>query len=349
MTLVLQNLLILFSQCIVIGVLLILLLRLRKIFGLSLLFTTLGVFQYFQVFLAASIFIEISPYITISPGSMVMFTGSIFAILFVFIREDANEARKVIYALFIANLVLALLLYLFSWSLKFDNIINIYQLPINFFTQKLQNLLIGTFILLLDAFLIIFIYEMISARISNLFLRILLSTILLLIIDSVIFSLFLHGFSKPMIQFMVSGIISKSAAALLYTVLFTAYLKFLGNDFTKRTSQIPFEDLFHTLTYKQKFEAMRMETMIQKSKLQKSEKYNRLLFDSTPIGMALIDREGYFNDVNLAFIKLVGRKEADLLNLKLRDITPTKYTESEIKVFEDLFNKGGSKAYNKEL
>jgi len=73
--------------------------RLRFRFGLTPLYITLGVFQPIQVFLASSIYAEILPGVVVSPGSVIMFTASLFAILLVYIREDALEARKAIYGI----------------------------------------------------------------------------------------------------------------------------------------------------------------------------------------------------------------------------------------------------------
>ena len=73
--------------------------KLRFVFVLSLLFTTLGVFQYMQVFLVNALYFEIASGIIVSSGSAVLFTGSLFTILLVYIKEDALKARKIIYAI----------------------------------------------------------------------------------------------------------------------------------------------------------------------------------------------------------------------------------------------------------
>ena len=120
---------------------------------------------------------------------MVLFTGGLFTILLIYIREDALETRKVIYALFLANLVLALLLIIFSWSTSGMVFNSIHYLSDEFFIQNTRILFVGTLLLLLDSFAIIFLYEIISKYISLLFFRILFTMILVLSIDTLLFSI----------------------------------------------------------------------------------------------------------------------------------------------------------------
>lgn len=58
--------------------------------------------------------------------------------------------------------------------------------------------------------------------------------------------------------------------------------------------------------------------------LRKSEEYNRLLFNSTPVGLALCKMDGTFVDVNPAFAKIIGRTTEETLELTFWDITPEK-------------------------
>ena len=165
----------LLSQCFFVAILLLSLFRLRTFFGLGLLYISLGAFQFLQSIAASAFSVEIFPNMIVSSGSMVLFTGSLFAVLIVYIREDAIEARKVIYGLIAANLSIALLMVLFTLSIDDFRVNNIYNLPQELFLQNSLVLALGTIILLLDTFAIIFIYETISKYISTLFLRILIT------------------------------------------------------------------------------------------------------------------------------------------------------------------------------
>ena len=229
-----NQILLLLFQCLIVGSLLLFLFRLRTIFGLSLLFTALGVFQYMQVFLAASLYIEVLPGISVSPGSMVMFTGSLFAILLVYIREDALEARKVIYALLAANLVLALLQLIFSWAIEGEYVNNIYNLPKEFFTVNSRFLFVGTIVLFIDAFIIIFIYEAIARNIPFIFLRILITMTLVLAIDTILFSLGVFAGTDKFGSILVSGLVSKFLSAIVYATLFSIYILYIDKGLEKK-------------------------------------------------------------------------------------------------------------------
>ncbi len=343
-----NQILILFLQCLIVATLLLSLFRLRTLFGLGLLFTALGVFQYLQVFLVSSIYIEIMPGIVISPA-MVLFTGSIFAILLVYIREDALEARKIIYALVIANLALTLLHVVFGWAIEGEGIKNIYNLPKEFFTENAIILLLGTLILFIDAFAIIFIYEIISRYVSLLFLRILFSTVLIISFDSLFFSLFAFYGTENFSSVLVSGLTAKISAALFYSALFSFYLLYLDKDIRKsETITSSYKDIFNSLTFRQKYEQVYKEKETQKKELQKSEEYNRLLFNTSPVGLALCKMDGSLLDINPAYAKILGRTIEETLKLTYWDITPKKYAAQEVIQLNRLEEKGSYGPYEKE-
>jgi len=344
-----NQILILLLQCIIVAVLLLSLFRLRTIFGMGLLFTALGVFQYMQVFLAASLYIEVIPGILVSPGSMVMFTGSLFAVLLIYIREDALEARKVIYALLAANLVLALLQIIFSWVVEGEFVTNIYNLPKEFFTVNSRFLFVGTIVLFIDAFVIIFIYEAIARKIPYIFLRILITMTLVLAIDTILFSLGAFTGTDQFRSILVSGLVSKFSSAIVYTALFSVYLVYIEKGLKKNEiGTSSFEDIFHTLTYRQKFEQAYKESKIQKIELQQSEDYNRLLFDTSPTGLALCTMDGSLVDVNPAYAEILGYTIDETLKLTYWDITPQKYSDQEALQIKSLEETGKYGPYEKE-
>src|SRR3982751_5299047 len=77
----------------------------RRRFGLTPLYISLGVFQPVQVLLSSSVYVPLWPGVEVSPGQ-VMFAATLLAILLVFVREAALEARKLIYGVVGANLVM---------------------------------------------------------------------------------------------------------------------------------------------------------------------------------------------------------------------------------------------------
>src|SRR5207249_5209233 len=92
--------------------------RLRHKLGLVPFYMALAGLQQLQTLLALTVYVQIVPGIAISPGSTVLFTGMLFTILLVYIREDASEARRLIYGLVAANLTVAILSFLLGLHLN---------------------------------------------------------------------------------------------------------------------------------------------------------------------------------------------------------------------------------------
>src|SRR5262249_53109110 len=129
--------------------------RLRPKLGLVPFYMVLGGLQQLQTLLALTVYLEVAPGIAISPGSTVLFTGMLFTILLVYIREDASEARKLIYGLLAANLTVAILSFFLGLHLNSRLLINPFALRQEIFFQGFRVMLVGTFALVVDVFLIL--------------------------------------------------------------------------------------------------------------------------------------------------------------------------------------------------
>ena len=245
-------------QAVIISVFLIVLFKLRRYLGLSLLYIALGVFQYLQTLLALAVYIEVVPGVLISPGSAVLFTASFFTILLVYIREDAVEARKLCYGILAANLITSLLAYLFGLSLKSPATVNFYGLPIELFMQNARVMAVGVVVLALDVVLIIVIYEGVSRLFKGwLFLRVLASMLVVLAFDTVLF--ITGGFleNPDYVRLLLSGILGKSAAALLYSAVLTVYLRVFERERAPAVvADSRFRDVFQLLTFREKYQVL---------------------------------------------------------------------------------------------
>jgi two-component system cell cycle sensor histidine kinase/response regulator CckA len=98
----------------------------------------------------------------------------------------------------------------------------------------------------------------------------------------------------------------------------------------------------------EKLQKSRIETKVKGESLIESENYNRLLFDETPIGLALTTLEGTMVDVNPAYSRIIGRTVEETLGLTYWDITPDKYAEQEKKQLRELETLGKYGPYEKE-
>jgi len=83
--------------------------------------------------------------------------------------------------------------------------------------------------------------------------------------------------------------------------------------------------------------------------LRQSERYNRQLFEESPVGLALSRLDGTLVDVNSAFAAIVGRTVADTLELTYQQLTPQQYAEADQALVEALTQTGGGyDGYEKE-
>ncbi|WP_111708693.1 PAS domain S-box protein [Lutibacter citreus] len=317
-----DQILFLIFQSVIVAFLLLSLFRLRTVFGLSLLLTVLGVFQYMQVFLANTLYFEIIEGIYVSSGSSILFTGSLFAILMVYIKEDTQEARKLIYAIISANIALIILQGTISLGFNEDRILNIYNLPRDLFTQNFRISVSGALLLFIDAFLIIFIYEFVSKYTKFLFLRILITTITILSLDSIAFAfLAFYGTGKAQ-RILIAGLVSKNIAAIIYTIIFTLYLKY--NE--KKESLLinnhvnAFKDIFHTLTFRQKYEHIYEENISKSKELKENERRFKTLVEQASDAYFVHNYNGNFVDVNERACKSLGYTRQELLTMNVADI-----------------------------
>jgi PAS domain S-box-containing protein len=303
------QILILLLQCVLVSALILSLFRIRSILGISLLYAALGLFQYMQVFLASTVYIEIAKGIFVSPGSSVLFTGSLFAVLLVYIKEDAVEIRKIIYALLITNVIMSVVLYSFGFNFDKSTIYNPFHVSPRLFDNNAWVLFVGTVTLFFDSILIILLYELISKFVSNLFLRIYLTMTLVLSFDTAFFSVCAFWNYNNLNTIVISGFISKNAAVIVYSLLFFIYLKFMEKDIFQAV-QPTVKDVFYSLSYRQKFEIAKKEKESEQKKAEKAIRLSEIkyqtLANNSPVGIFLTDAVGYTLYVNPRWCSISG-------------------------------------------
>jgi PAS domain S-box-containing protein len=76
--------------------------------------------------------------------------------------------------------------------------------------------------------------------------------------------------------------------------------------------------------------------------------FNRTLFDSLPIGLALTRMDGSIVEINSAFSKIIGHSIENIHQLSYSDITPADYIEQEQKQLQELHDTGQYGPYEKE-
>ncbi len=90
------------------------------------------------------------------------------------------------------------------------------------------------------------------------------------------------------------------------------------------------------------------ELVSQQEELRQSNRYNRDLFNTSLIGLALCKMDGSLVDINQAYVDILGRSIEETIGLTYWEITPEEYSGQEQKQLESLRTLGFYGPYEKE-
>jgi diguanylate cyclase (GGDEF)-like protein len=292
--------------------------RARSVLGLSPLYIVMGGFQYLEATL--SVQVALWPGFSIYPGSSVMFTANLFAVLLVYLKEDALEARKLVYGLVLANAGLTMVSLLVSAHFVLPGLDTSTSMTAREFINNAQIAIVGASLLFVDVLGIILVYEYVSRFTRFVFLRILTALLVIVAFDNFFFTGFLTLGRGDFLDTLVPGLVSKAGATLFYAAALWGYLRFIEpREVT--TSEGDVRDVFQMLTYRQKYEQAR-ERMVHDTL---TGLYNRLHFDEVvpqslahaerydePISLLIVDGDG-FKQINDRFSHVEGDRVLKLM------------------------------------
>ena len=269
--------LLMLAQGLLIILVLLSLFRLRGAFGLVPIYVTVAILYQLANLTAGTVLISIGSDLAISPGSVVIFPAVLVVVLLIYIREDAGEARKLIYGLLAADLVVATLGVMLAQHFWSPLMINPLGLPPELFLGQPRILIVGTLSLYVDAVLIIVIYELLSRPFAGaLFPRLALTLVSVLMVDTALFVTGSFAETPAFTSILASHAIGKTIAGLFYALCLAAYLSQVDSeDRLTGMRWLSLGDLFEHLTYRQRFEALQAE--ITRDRL--TGVFNRAFFD----------------------------------------------------------------------
>ena len=255
------QILVLIAEAVVVCGLLLFFFSLRERFGYAPLYVTLGGFQHLQTLMAATLYIELYPGFSVNPGSAVLFTATLFAVLLVYIREDAAQTRSLIVGIVSANLTLSLFIALATFHMDSGLLVDTGYASEHLLNWNMRAFVIGTATLILDVILIIVLYEFFFRVFSRfLIARILVAMLIVIMFDTVLFVTATFYGSEDVSRILVASLIGKAAIAVVYSVLLTGYLLMTRpHKSDGSVAQEHSHDIFHILTYKQRFELLEEE------------------------------------------------------------------------------------------
>jgi diguanylate cyclase (GGDEF)-like protein len=175
-------------------------------------------------------------------------------LLLLYIKEDAATVRQPIYGLLLGNALmigLVLLLRLHAVAPLPDG-----RPPDIAFIDEMGWLMVwGTTLLVIDAVLIILLYEKLGTYLRRAqFARVLISVACVLTFDQAGFFAALHFVAGAPVAVFFGGWLAKMMAALAFSAMLVAYLRW----FESRDLALPrgLADVFETLTYRERYEAL---------------------------------------------------------------------------------------------
>ena len=288
---------------------------LRRRFGLTPLYVSLGVFQPIQVLLSSSIYVDLWPGVPVSPGTL-MFAASLLAVLLVYLREDAIEARKVIYGIIGANLIMTLVMFMASVQLKTPGTMNLLGLAPEIFSQGARVTAVGTLVFFVDVVLLILLYTAVQHYFPRRpFLRVFVTMAGVLAFDAVAFTTgaFFERADFPSLLF--AAVLSKLLIASLFSAVLIFYLRFIEpSEIAGAAPNHPLRDFFYSFTYREKFELQAQKTDEVEARLEKAQQVARMGFLDWNLKTDII----YWSD---EMVRLIGFEPGQ--NLQTLEYTAT--------------------------
>lgn len=262
------------------------LLRLRHVLGMAPLYLVLGALQNLQFVFASSLRLPLPSGIEAGPATAVLFPLTTFVVLLTYVEEDAAATRSFAYGLVICNLTLYALSALAGLHVDLPGVSNPLGLPRALFQQPLRIVLASSVAIVLDMIATIVLYETLSTRVRSLFLRLWLTAIAVMAIDSLVFSTIGFVERRAYARLLTSALLGKAIGATIYAVLVAWYVTTFERGGRARGAQ-PAGDVFAWLTYRQRYEQAR--SLMARDAL--TGLYNRGYFDEVaPRQIAHADR-----------------------------------------------------------
>jgi diguanylate cyclase (GGDEF)-like protein len=310
-------------EAVVMAAIVLSLFRVRTVLGLTPLYIVLGGFQYLEAML--NLRAEVMQGVSVFPASIVLFPATLLSVLLVYLKEDAIEARKLLYGLVLANAAAALISLLIGWHLAMPGSFSKTLHPGDF-QSSAWIATAGTSLLFLDVLGIILLYEYISGYTRGLFAPFYLSLLTIVTVDNILFTVLVQYARPNNLSLIFSGLAGKAMAALFYSAAAWVYLRYAE----PRTAVVgagDVADVFQQLTYRQKYEQVR-QRMVRDAL---TGLFNRGHFDEAlphalanarhagePLSLLIMDVDN-FKEINDGLSHLEGDRALQLIGRTLSE------------------------------
>ena len=310
--------------------------KLRPKIGLAPLYILLGALQYLQANLGTSFKFEIFDDYVVYPGSIILFSGLLFAVLLIYIKEGVASARALIIGVVLSNVIMSLVFEItyvqHGIISKMSNIVG----PMgSFYDINFKYLFSGTVILLVDFLLIVILYQFLISKFKNLpyFLVLLLSLGTILMFDAFAFNLALF-YGTPLLKTsLISHIIGKSFAAVFYSLTLYLYIRYLDGE-KETTSFIAKQerDIFSIIKYRKQFENLKIEKAKVEKKL--TSQLETTLHNISD-GFVSLDTNWCYTYLNKKAAEFLGKTPESLIGKHIWTEFPDGVNRSFYKIYHE--------------
>jgi len=199
--------------------------RFRRFWGITPIAVMTGLFQVLQTALAVGLNLSVFPGVNFSPGSVVVFPVTLFAVLLIYVLEDELEARRLIYGSVLANITLALLIFVGQPLFDTPDATNRLGLNAAAAAGLARIVVIGAGLMAVDAFILIWAFEWFGERVSrNVLARAQFALCLCVAFDALSFSFVAFGARPRFGTILAVDLAGKVIAASFYSLLFVFLL-----------------------------------------------------------------------------------------------------------------------------
>ncbi|MFB9055575.1 PAS domain S-box protein [Mariniflexile ostreae] len=301
-------------EFILISISILLLFRFRSELGLAPLYILLGSIQYLQANLGAEVSFVFFDSYAIYPGSVILFSAVLFAVLLIYIKEGVASARTLIMGIIISNFIMVGLFEITHAQLLINEKSQGLDLnPVSIFKTNQRFFILGTFILVLDFFLLTVLYQFLISKIRKtyFFFTLFLSLFLVLMFDSLLFNALLFYDATGLKSALISHLVGKTVAAIIFSLILYIYLKFVIKE-TRYATFITSQkrDIFSILYYQKKIKNLETEKKeIEEKLVSQIETTLNKISD----GFVSLDTQWCYTYVNEKAGELLGRIPSDLI------------------------------------
>lgn len=201
--------------------------RLKSRLGMSAVVAVVAAMQPFQAVLAASYFWPVADGLYVNPASAILFAGNLAVLLYAFARDGIIQARTVLYAVLIGNLVPSALGALLGWHIHTIEPMRLIEMPPELFERGIATSIVGIIVLYFDQLLAVLSFSWLRRHLPRAPMALHMSAALILVLafDTVVFLSVLFWDSPSYQQFLVSGLVSKAFGGLAFGIFWGAYLQ----------------------------------------------------------------------------------------------------------------------------